>query len=173
MGTPSTEQIGSVPRCNTCGSEQVTRNGQACFNADSGLWELETLLDSFRCQNCQADATLVWVAAEHPPHLRIRELNDRFRTQGLGTGTLLLTQGIRAGGQAFVHKVVAAVQSFDAFNDDNDPWGEHDFGAIDVEGENIFFKFDYYAPDLKQGSENPANEGVTHRVLTLMLAHEY
>lgn len=68
---------------------------------------------------------------------------------------------------------VQAVRKFDDFSDDNDPWGEHDFGATELEGEKIFFKLDYYDLSLQQGSENPANEGCTHRVLTIMLASEY
>jgi hypothetical protein len=28
---------------------------------------------------------------------------------------------------------------FDAFTEDDDPWGEHDFGAFDHEGERIFW----------------------------------
>ena len=92
---------------------------------------------------------------------------------GLGQGTVLITTGVQERSDAFVAAVVAAVQTFDAFNDGNDPWGEHDFGAIELDGEKIFFKFDYYTPDLTAGSENPANEGMTHRVLTIMLASEY
>ena len=37
----------------------------------------------------------------------------------------------------------------------------------------VFFKIDYYDLALDQGSENPANEGCTHRILTIMLASEY
>ena len=59
------------------------------------------------------------------------------------------------------------------FRTSNDPWGEHDFGAVEVRGEKVFFKIDYYTLDLNAGSENPANEGETHRVLTIMLASEY
>lgn len=66
-----------------------------------------------------------------------------------------------------------AVQAYDAFDDANDPWGEHDFGTIETKDEPIFWKIDYYTPDLTAGSENPANEGETHRVLTVMLASEY
>jgi hypothetical protein len=53
------------------------------------------------------------------------------------------------------------------------PGGEHDFGAVEVAGERLFWKIDSYDPMLRQGSENPGNEAVTHRVLTIMLASEY
>ena len=59
------------------------------------------------------------------------------------------------------------------FNEDNDPYGEHDFGAIDHNGQKIYWKIDYYDSDLKYGSENPADPCQTARVITIMLANEY
>lgn len=174
MGESASEEtIHSVPCCRTCGSERVARDAWACFNPQSGLWELEQVFDHEHCHQCEGETKLVWSKADHPPHKRIRELNDRFRTESLGNGTLLVTSGIQAEGADFVVAVANAVRSFSDFDDDNDPWGEHDFGAVEVEGQKVFFKFDYYTPDLTAGSENPANEGITHRVLTIMLASEY
>lgn len=167
------EATHSVPCCVTCGSERVARDAWACWNPDSGMWELEHVFDDEHCHQCEGETKLVWSHADQPPHKRIRELNDRFRTEGLGNGSLLITHGIQAEGDAFLLAVAEAVKSFSDFNDDNDPWGEHDFGSVEVAGQKAFFKFDYYTPDLKAGSENPANEGVTHRVLTIMLAGEY
>ena len=62
---------------------------------------------------------------------------------------------------------------FDDFNADNDPHGEHDFGAFQIEHLKFFWKIDYYDKDLCYGSENPTDPDVTERVLTLMLAEEY
>lgn len=169
----SDADIGTVPRFRKCGSERVVKDAWACWNPDSGLWELEAVFDYEHCHQCEGETKLVWSRHEAPPHLRIRELNDRFRTQGLGNGRILVTAGIQEAGHDFVVACVDAVRSFDAFDDSNDPWGEHDFGAIDVDGQRVFFNFDYYNPTLTAGSENPANEGVTHRVLTIMLASEY
>jgi len=59
------------------------------------------------------------------------------------------------------------------FTKDNDPHGEHDFGAIDLEGERYFFKLDYYTPDLSASSDDPADPEKTARVLTIMRADEY
>lgn len=165
--------VGSVPRCQTCGSERVAKDAFACFNPDSGLWELETVFDAAHCHHCEGEAKLIWSRQEAPPHQKIRELNDRFRSEGLGNGSIMLTHGIQALGEAGMHEVMLAVKEFADFSDDNDPWGEHDFGAIEVAGEKIFWKVDYYNNDLTAGSENPANEGLTHRVLTIMLANEY
>ena len=165
--------IGTVPTCKTCGSERVVRDAWACFNPASGLWELETVFDQEFCHKCESETGFVWMAVEAVPRLRIRELNDRFRSEGLGNGSVFVTAGIRANGHDFLLRAVAAVRTFSDFSKDNDPWGEHDFGSIDVGNQKVFWKFDYYSPDLSSGSENPANDGQTHRVLTIMLASEY
>ncbi len=149
------------------------RNAWAYWSTDIGLWELETTHDQALCQNCEATTELVWSCQELPPNQRIRELNDRFRTTGQGCGSIMLTSGIQEMGGEFAVAVVKAVREFDDFSDDNDPSGEHDFGPIEMEGEKVLFKIDYYDPTLQQGSENPTNEGCTLRVLTIMLASEY
>ena len=102
----------------------------------------------------------------------VRELNDAFRTSGQG-GRVLITQGIRAKGEEFVARVLEQVRTFAAFTKDNDPYGEHDFGNFELEGETIFFKIDYYNKSLDGGSENPTDPAQTTRVLTIMLAEEY
>tara|TARA_R110000787_G_scaffold283118_1_gene395514 strand:+ start:8846 stop:9373 length:528 start_codon:yes stop_codon:yes gene_type:complete len=175
MGTNtiSAEAIGSVPRCDKCSSERVVVSAWACFNPASGSWEIETVRENKRCHQCDSTTTLVWSRAEEPPNHRVRELNDLFRTRGQGNGTIFVTQGVQAEGDEFIAHVVTAVRNFDAFNKDNDPWGEHDFGAVEVYGQKVFFKIDCYDPTCTQGSENPANEALTHRVLTIMLASEY
>jgi hypothetical protein len=165
--------VGSVPRCQACGSERVARDAFACFNPDSGLWELENVFNAAHCHQCEGSTKLAWSPQEAPPHKKIRELNDRFRSEGLGNGSIMITSGIQALGDAAMHKVLLVVKEFADFSDDNDPWGEHDFGAVTVAGKKVFWKIDYYAPDMQAGSENPANEGMTHRVLTIMLASEY
>ncbi|MGV2114309.1 DUF3768 domain-containing protein [Agrobacterium salinitolerans] len=103
---------------------------------------------------------------------RIRELNDVLRTTWL-TGKVLLTSGIQNLPDTTQSRIVEAVQGFDTFTPDNDPHGEHDFGAVTVEGHKVFWKIDYYDPTLQYGSEDPANPAVTKRVLTIMLAEEY
>ena len=104
--------------------------------------------------------------------VRIAELNDRFR-RTLAGGRSAMTIGVQALGPDFITKSVAAMQAFTDFDRDNDPHHEHDFGAFEVEGHRLFFKIDYYAPDMQHGSEDPADTAKTIRVLTLMLAEEY
>lgn len=103
----------------------------------------------------------------------IRHLNDRFRQHGIGQGSFMVTYGVYALGDEFVASVVKAVREFDSFNADNDPYGEHDFGVVMVDSEKIFFKIDYYDLSRTAHSPNPADESVTHRVLTIMSAAEY
>lgn len=102
----------------------------------------------------------------------IRRLNDEFRRTGVG-GRFMITSGIAALSTGTILAIANAVQSFDSFDAGNDPYGEHDFGSVDVGGEQVFWKIDYYDNQLAAGSEDPANPAVTTRVLTIMLAAEY
>lgn len=108
----------------------------------------------------------------NPQTARIRELNDVLRTTWL-TGQVLMTQGIRHLPDELQSRIAEAVQTFADFTPDNDPHGEHDFGAFTIETRKVFWKIDYYAPDMMHGSENPADPAKTRRVLTIMLAEEY
>lgn len=102
----------------------------------------------------------------------IAKLNDDFR-RGQGAGRLAITAGVTAlGGRALI-EIMVAVQRFDAFNVDNDPHGEHDFGSLTWRTERLFWKIDYYDRRMDQGSPDPADASVTTRVLTIMLTSEY
>ena len=102
----------------------------------------------------------------------IRSLNDRFRQTFIG-GAVVVTAGIAALDEATRQRIFAAVQQFDTFNEDNDPWHEHDFGALEVDGERVFFKLEYYDLTRAMHSEDPADPAKTERVMTIMLASEY
>lgn len=103
---------------------------------------------------------------------RIRELNDQFRRTGLG-GRQFITPGIQEMGLLDVMTIRQLVASYDAFCEDNDPHGEHDFGNLTHRSQTVFWKIDYYDATLTAGSPDPADPAVTTRVLTIMLAHEY
>jgi hypothetical protein len=102
----------------------------------------------------------------------IRLLNDEFR-RGLGHGSLVLTIGVIARGRAFQKQALAAMLAYEGFTPDNDPYGEHDFGSLEVIGVRVIFKIDYNNTTLDAHSPDAADASVTHRVLTLMLADEY
>ena len=101
---------------------------------------------------------------------RITALNDQAR-QTFMECRVIITEGVRA--LENVNAILRQVQLFDAFTPNNDPYGEHDFGAIRYQGQTIFWKIDYYDLDLYMHSPDPSNETVTARVLTIMLAEEY
>ena len=103
---------------------------------------------------------------------RIRELNDAFRRSFVG-GRVMLTAGVNALPVADQAAVLAMVRGFDNFDPENDPYGEHDFLAIEHSGERYFAKIDYYDLDMQHGAEEPVDPAKTVRVLTIMRADEY
>jgi hypothetical protein len=54
-----------------------------------------------------------------------------------------------------------------------DPYGEHDYGSFEIDGQKLLWKIDYYDTDLKYGSGDPSDPAVTRRVLTILLLSEY
>ena len=103
---------------------------------------------------------------------RIRDLNDAFRkTFDPSLGRMMLTAGVNDLPSDVRAMAVRKVATFDAFDGNNDPNGEHDFGSFELAGHKFFFKVDYYDPRIEFGSDDPADPAKTTRVLTLMLAN--
>lgn len=98
---------------------------------------------------------------------KVAQLNDRFRGMAID---LMLTPGV-IDGVSDVIGLLKAVETFDRFTEDNDPYGEHDFGSLLWRGEKIFWKIDYYDAQLK-GWCDPLDPQC-RRVMTVMLASEY
>ena len=98
--------------------------------------------------------------------------NDNFRKH-LSQGTLVLTQGIRSNTPEDLKEIITKVRTFDTFDENNDPYNEHDFGAFDYKGKRIFWKIDYYDQKFLYLSPDVSNPRVTNRVLTIMYAEEY
>ena len=120
---------------------------------------------------------------------RIARLNDLAR-RAMGVAcAAVATVGFRSLPEADQSRVRELIETFDAFDEDNDPHGERDFGCVyqlgdgrwtterprlrDDERERVFWKLDYYDRNLRFGSEDAANPAVTRRVLTIMLSDEY
>ena len=104
----------------------------------------------------------------------VRELNDAFRKSlDPNLGKVVMTSGVSALPSDVRSTAIRRTETFDAFNADNDPNGEHDFGDFELAGHRFFFKIDYYNSSLETGSDDPADADKTTRVLTLMLAEEY
>lgn len=104
--------------------------------------------------------------------LRIRALNDAFRSTFIG-GDVLFTTGVDALPEVIKSDIVAAVQAFTGFDENNDPWGEHDCATLTVDGHEVMFKIDYYDRAKEYGSPDPSDAMVTHRVLTVLFPSEY
>lgn len=102
----------------------------------------------------------------------IQKLNDALRTSGEG-GQVFLTSGLKALDEFTLAKIIGAVKTFEDFNPDNDPYGEHDCAVVNVDNQDIIWKIDYYNLDYNGGSPDPADPKVTRRVLTIMLSKEY
>jgi hypothetical protein len=103
---------------------------------------------------------------------RICDLNDAFRTT-LAGGQCVTTPGLCELGDAFVADAIAAARAFSDFTPDNDPDGEHDFGAFRIGEQRLVWKIDYYDSTMRFGSRDPSDPAQTKRVLTVMLADEY
>lgn len=98
--------------------------------------------------------------------VKIASLNDEFRKARQG---FMVTPGVSV--LPNLAKVLSMVQDFNEFNEDNDPYGEHDFGSFEVFGEKLFWKIDYYDHNLELWNNPISSE--CRRVLTVMLADEY
>ncbi len=98
--------------------------------------------------------------------------NDNFR-KNLSQGTLVLTQGIRSNTPEDLKEIITKVRNFDTFDENNDPYGERDFGAFDYKGKRIFWKIDYYDREFLYLSPDVSNPRVTNKVITIMYAEEY
>ncbi len=114
---------------------------------------------------------------------RIAKLNDEFRRQAglalLGArrvpGRCVMTAGIMALGRQAQAEILARVQQFSRFEPGNDPYREHDFGALETTaGEQVFWKIDTFANEaMEYGADDPDDPTRSFRVLTIMLAAEY
>ena len=112
------------------------------------------------------------MASHLPDTDTIRKLNDAFR-RSLTGGCVVKTDGIAALPEMDQVEIILRIRMFEDFNKASDPYGEHDFGSLEVSGNKVFFKIDYFDKELKFGSENPTAPEKTTRVMTVMFAHEY
>lgn len=102
----------------------------------------------------------------------IAALNDLARKTFQGC-RVVLTEGILNLPDSLQFEVLQSVRNFGQFTPDNDPYEEHDFGAFDLDGHRVFWKFDYFDVRSQYLSADPTSTELTNRVLTIMLADEY
>lgn len=99
---------------------------------------------------------------------KIAAINDASRRYA---ANYMATRGIMSLDEVTISDIFVAVQDFSNFTEDNDPYGEHDFGSFTVAGNKVFWKIDYYDQQLQYGSDPLDPE--CRRVATVMLAEEY
>ena len=68
---------------------------------------------------------------------KIAALNDAFRTT-LSGGTVLLSVGVQELPDMVKAAAIRKVATFNDFNEDNDPHGEHDFGTFRLCGRRFW-----------------------------------
>ena len=90
--------------------------------------------------------------------------NDEYRKRLSGCKVLLTSALAHSEDKGLV---LEAVRNFHTFNRDNDPYGEHDFGSLEINGTTYFWKFDYYDDTYECFQEDG------HRVLTIGRMDEY
>lgn len=109
---------------------------------------------------------------------KIAKLNDEFRSlltskEHERLGVAVMTRAVQSLPTAEQIELLELVRDFNDFSEENDPYQEHDFEAVNFNNEKYYFKIDYYAPDLVHASENPSDADMTYRVLTIMHSSEY
>jgi hypothetical protein len=105
--------------------------------------------------------------------MTIAELNDHFRQHNLGHGQVRIAPMVEMMPIEQRETLLAMVRSFNDFNEGNNPYGEHDFGSVEFEGKEYFWRIDYYSDDsYEYGTEDP-HSPTTRRVMTVMHSSEY
>lgn len=107
---------------------------------------------------------------------RIAQLNDEFRKAAgtpQQTGLVFKTSNIASLPIVDQIKILELVRTFNTFSEANDPYGEHDFGRIEYNGDKIFWKIDYYDREGEHGSPDPSDPEQTTRAMTIMFAYEW
>ena len=88
-------------------------------------------------------------------------------------GRVVITNGVEAQGPAFVVEALRKIAAFDDFTDDCDPGGRHEMGAVEIDGQKVWFKIDLYDRDYRFGGDAPADPEQTRRVLTVLFPDEW
>jgi len=111
----------------------------------------------------------------------VARLNDQLRQEvtsegGSQLGKLTMTRGVAGLPPDVLFQVVRAVREYDNFTpapEGNDPYGEHDFGVFEIEGDGKFFwKIDYLDKNETFGSEAPEDPEATVRILNVLRPEE-
>lgn len=103
----------------------------------------------------------------------IAALNDQFRHGDRTLGEYHSTARVANLPPDQLRALTQAIAAFDEFTEDNDPYGEHDLGIVELNGDRYLWKIDYYDRNLEFCSSDPADPRLTKRIMTIMLSSEY
>ena len=102
----------------------------------------------------------------------IAKTNDKLSSQLIPTANFKVQMSPVVANSERLPEVLKGVRSFDEFNQDNDPYGEHDLGIFKVDGISYMFKIDYFDDEFKYG-EDPYEKPTCNRLLFILEASEY
>lgn len=103
---------------------------------------------------------------------RLRHLNDTFRRTFSG-GNVVVSRGVMLLAPDDRCALFQAVREYDSFKPEDDPFGEHEFGAVVFKNQRFFWCIDYYDLDLRRSSPDPTDPAFTVRIMTIVLGGEY
>lgn len=122
-------------------------------------WQIQYEAGGDPCNAATARKIIVKTAVEV-----IAELNDKFRANDAklpADGNHVIEQMDEEWRTA----VMQAIRNLDSVDD-----AEHDFGAVNVNGKSLYWKIDYYDTELEYSSDEPCDDVLTERVLTIIPA---
>ena len=102
--------------------------------------------------------------------------NDLFRRSwplSALPGRFVLTRAIAARCAAFQRACLDTVRQYDDFHAGLDPYGTHEMGSFEIDGETVWFRIDLYDEAYEYGSPEPTDPMKTRRVLTILFPEDY
>lgn len=107
------------------------------------------------------------------PTARIQFLNDAYRSCVPYLSDFFVNSNVIEAMGDRQSDLWRAIRDFDKFTDENDPYYEHDFGSVNVNGHEIWWKINYYDENREYGSSDPSNPAITHRVMTVYFPEDH
>lgn len=112
----------------------------------------------------------------------VAEQNDQFRRWhclgerkpgGFVPGKMVWTASFEAREADFKRAALKAIGEIEEFAAENDPARFHEFGAVEIDGETVWFKVDYFDKTYEWGAEDPSDLQNTCRVMTIMFPSDW
>ena len=105
-----------------------------------------------------------------------QELNDRLRVHGdQSIGKIVVHRHITALSGQEMMDIMKAVRTYNDWCEEKDPYGEHDYGSFEMNGETYIWKIEYYDPSYTYGVYESVRNNTKEckRLLTILPADQY